>query len=372
MLALKFSYYLAPFFFFILLLSRFPYCIQNPTKSKPIFTFFFIFFIILSRNIYKFFYFRLPLAFLSVLVYDRVRNYMFTKEEKMPREVQNKNEKTVKEELPSTDKKQAVSKKASTKKTASKTATKSTEKKATTKKKTTTKKVATVKKDTKSSTAKKSTKSTTTRKSTKTALVSKKAVPVSFLPEYYDLPYRYNQTIVRILAQTPTTLFVYWDISDADREKYTLTYGEHFFETTVPVLIVHNKTKEYFFEVEIHDFANSWYLHVGDSDCVYEIELGRRPRSQDTTLPNHFLHIAYSNDLETPNDHILANTIGNTIIFKDTKQNHVFAESIVSLRLMEHLGPIYPIYDIYEKLYKEELQGMKLRESNPSSGSFLS
>lgn len=298
---------------------------------------------------------------------------MFTKEEKMPREVQEKKEKLKKEEMPSIDKKSATPKKVTTKKTTSKTTTKSTEKKEATKK-TPTKKVATTKTKEKSkkSTTKTTKKSTTRKTFTQTALLSKKATPVSFLPEYYDLPYRYNQTVVRILAQTPTTLFVYWDISDTDREMYKTTYGENFFETTIPVLIVHNKTKGYDSEVEIHDFANSWYLHVGDSDCVYEIELGRKPRSQEVPLPNHFLHIASSNNLETPNDHILANTIGNTIIFKDTKSDHVFAESIVSLRLMEHLGPIYPIYDIYEKMYKEELQGMKLRESNPSSGSFLS
>ncbi len=247
--------------------------------------------------------------------------------------------------------------KATTKKVATKKTTKETTKKTTA---------------SKTSTKKTVTKSTTTKTtSTKNALVSKKAVPLSFLPEYYDLPYRYNQTIVRILAQTPNTLFVYWDIADEDRETYKATYGENFFETTKPVLIIHNKTKDYYFEVEVNDFANSWYLQVGDSDCVYEIELGRRPISHGASaLPDNFLHVAYSNPLETPNDHILANTVGNTIIFKDTKSNHVFAQSIVSLRLMEHLGPIYPIYDIYDKLYKEDLQGMKLRD-NPSSGSFL-
>ena len=40
-----------------------------------------------------------------------------------------------------------------------------------------------------------------------------------FLSEYYDLPYKYNKTVVKILAQTPKTLFVYWEISDKDREK---------------------------------------------------------------------------------------------------------------------------------------------------------
>ena len=59
---------------------------------------------------------------------------------------------------------------------------------------------------------KSNTKKATTGKKTTT----KKPVVV----EYYDLPYRYNQTVVKVLAQTPTTLFIYWDISDDDRKKY--------------------------------------------------------------------------------------------------------------------------------------------------------
>ena len=87
--------------------------------------------------------------------------------------------------------------------------------------------------------------------------------------EYYDLPYRYNQTVIKVLAQTPTTLFIYWDISDNDRKKYEKEFGENFFQNSKPVLIVHNDTLGYSFEVEINDFANSWYLHVADSKCDY-------------------------------------------------------------------------------------------------------
>ena len=50
--------------------------------------------------------------------------------------------------------------------------------------------------------------------------------------EYYDLPYRYNETVVKILAQTPKRMFVYWDISDSDREKYIKTFCEDLFEKT--------------------------------------------------------------------------------------------------------------------------------------------
>ena len=46
---------------------------------------------------------------------------------------------------------------------------------------------------------------------------------------------------------------------------------------TKPVLIITNKTMNYTFEVEINDFANSWYLPLNDPDCDYSVELGRKP-----------------------------------------------------------------------------------------------
>ena len=43
-------------------------------------------------------------------------------------------------------------------------------------------------------------------------------MPNKFLNEFYDIPYTYNETTVKVLAQNPTTLFVYWDISDNHRQ----------------------------------------------------------------------------------------------------------------------------------------------------------
>ena len=111
---------------------------------------------------------------------------------------------------------------------------------------------------TKSSKAKKSTnsKSTTSKKtvtskktsSKKATSVKKSAATKKILPtEYYDLPQKYNKTVVKVLAQTPKTLFVYWEISDADIEKFKKQYGDNFFETTKPVLIIHNDTLNYSF-----------------------------------------------------------------------------------------------------------------------------
>ena len=155
--------------------------------------------------------------------------------------------------------------KSSTTKTKTKSKSNSSTKSASAKKSTTTKSETKVSKTTKKSPTKR-----TTTKST-----SKKKVLIT--NEYYDLPYSYNQTVVKVLAQTPTTLFIYWEISDKDKENYKKQYGENFFETTKPVLIVYNDTLHYSFEVDINDFANSWYLHVNDSKSDYRIELGRRP-----------------------------------------------------------------------------------------------
>ena len=162
----------------------------------------------------------------------------------------------------------------------------------------------------------------TSRQTKKTISNNKNTVAV--LPEYYDLPYHYDQTIVKVLAQTPTTLFVYWDISDTDRKAFEEKYGENFFETTKPVLIVYNDTKGYSFEVEINDFANSWYLHVNDSNSEYQVELGRRPipvnynympdyniekNGPIEELKTPYFYISSSNELDSPNDRILFNKI---------------------------------------------------------------
>ena len=172
-------------------------------------------------------------------------------------------------------KKTPSTKKADTVKKAKVSTSKTGAKKTTTKKASSSKSTSTTKKKTTTSKKVSAVKKTTASKTAKKATTKKTSVKKPEVLEYYDLPYRYNQTVIKVLAQTPTTLFIYWDISDEDRENYKKQYGENFFDITKPVLIVYNDTLGYNFEVEINDFANSWYLHVADSKCDYRIELGR-------------------------------------------------------------------------------------------------
>lgn len=278
-----------------------------------------------------------------------------------------------------TKKTTTTSKKNTTKAATAKKAT--TVKKSTAKKETKTttskKKVASTKKATKStstksktSSAKKQSKSTSakTRVSSTKRKTTKKSIKQEPIAEYYDLPYKYNKTVIKLLAQTPKTLFVYWEISDEDIENYKKQFGENFFETTKPVLRIYNKTLNYSFEVEINDFANSWYLHVNDSKSDYKIELGRRPIKYNENIKNDYIYITSSNEIESPNDHILFNTSQKMVYFRNVKTNIETSKDVFTLSFMRNIGKIYHIYDIkdlYKELYKHEDNIENL--SNPSS-----
>lgn len=186
----------------------------------------------------------------------------------------------------------------------------------------------------------KSTKENTDKKSTTTKKRNE------FLSEYYDLPFSYNKTVVKLLAQTPETLFVYWEISDDDRKMYKEKFGDNFFETSTPILKVHNITMNYYFEVEINDFANCWYLHVNDSKCEYEIELDRKKY-----IPNkepEYVYISKSNELEAPNDHVLLEKLPNFVTFKNVKTNNT-----KNVKVPKNINKIFGTREIYNMFYKD-------------------
>lgn len=246
-------------------------------------------------------------------------------------------------------KKSTITKKAKTDKAVNPTKT-------TTKKSTTAKKVAT-----KSTSSKKVTKRTTSSKA------KKSSTPSISVVEYYDLPYRYNQTVVRVLAQTPTNLFVYWDISDEDRKNYIEQYGENFFETTKPVLIVHNNTYNYSFEIDINDFANSWYLSVKDAKCDYKIELGRRPISYNEKINTDYICITTSNNIEAPNNQILLDHNQKMVYFRNVKTGIKTARPITTFSFLQNKGKFYSAFEWFQKLYPNETEDFS-NLSNPSSG----
>ena len=203
----------------------------------------------------------------------------------------------------------------------------------------------------KTSTKAKSSKVTT--KAKKTTIKKTTSSKINLL-EYYDLPYRYNQTVVKVLAQTPKTLFVYWDISDEDRKNYIKQYGEDFFNTTKPVLIVHNVTMNYTFEIEINDFANCWYFNINDEKCEYVVELGRKPKNNNTSIPNNYLYVTSSNKIESPNGHVLFEKAQKTLYYRDVKTNKTYSKDVANLEFIKYFGRIYNLTSLYKEIYKDE------------------
>ena len=185
--------------------------------------------------------------------------------------------------------------------------------------------------------------------------------------EYYDLPYRYNQTVVKILAQTPNILFVYWDISDNDRNNFVSQYGEDFFNNTVPVLLVINKTMNYSYEVQINDFANSWYLHVNDANCEYQVELGRRNKENYQNYYSNYYYVTTSNNLDMPNDHILLDKIPHNVLFKNVKTQELVEKPIVNIEFLKEFAKNKEFYKYFKELLNGELEGDGITLNLPSS-----
>ena len=268
------------------------------------------------------------------------------------------------------------------KKTSAKKADTSTTKKATTKKasstakKTTTKKASSVKKSSleKTVSSQKTTKTSKRRSSPKA--VSNQLVS-EFQAEYYDLPYMYNKTIVKILAQSPKMLFIYWEISEDDRNLFKKLYGENFFNNTKPILVVYNDTMNYSFEVEIDDFANSWYLHINDANCDYHVELGRKPiqnkvqQNQSIYIP-YYVYVTSSNEIASPNNRILFDTKIKTIRFRNVKTGEIKEKDITQFIFITNFG-IFNIKELYTYLFpNESFEFENIVLGNTSSGALSS
>ncbi|MBO5179030.1 MAG: DUF4912 domain-containing protein [Clostridia bacterium] len=142
--------------------------------------------------------------------------------------------------------------------------------------------------------------------------------------EYYDLPIKYDQTLIRLLVQSPTRMYAYWEVSD-DTMKY-FSNNFHNYSDCTPTLKITNITKNYSYLIPIDPFANNYYIDVEDTGCDYKIELGR-------TKNNEFLNIYTSNNVTMPvfsrideNDFIDSDEVlfGNYLCIADKKKIKVY------------------------------------------------
>ena len=149
----------------------------------------------------------------------------------------------------------------------------------------------------------------------------------------------------------------------------------------------------YAFEVDINDFANSWYLHVNDANCDYKIELGRKPiynyvqrevgeleqkdlnsdfnKYPSKPIDKDYFYVTISNDIDAPNNHILAEDYNkpiNSVLIRNVKSNTEYTKNIDNLPISKYLNNLFNIQDIYKKLFEENTIKDFYDLSNPSSG----
>ncbi len=168
-------------------------------------------------------------------------------------------------------------------------------------------------------------------------LMTPKKDDFEYISEYYEIPQKYNETSIRVLAQNPKKLFVYWEISNDTISKYLDEYGNTFYTHTTPILILENKEKNHCFEIEIDGYATSWYLDIDDSSNTYSVTYARKVSNDIVSTKNinilksgHIIPFAKSNYIISPNGHILYNN-SNNILFKNVSTNDEYTIPLVSV-----------------------------------------
>lgn len=103
-----------------------------------------------------------------------------------------------------------------------------------------------------------------------------------FKSEYYELPVKYNQTMIRLLVQSPTRIFAYWEVSDDTIKQFSQWHSNY--SDCTPILKITNVTKHYSYMIPVDPYANNYYIEVDDPGCDYRVELGRRSKTEYVCL----------------------------------------------------------------------------------------
>ncbi len=131
--------------------------------------------------------------------------------------------------------------------------------------------------------------------------------PTPYLPprqwEREELPDRYGDTRIVIMARDPYWVFSYWEVTDEKRVQVEREAGSSWNELR-KVLRVYDVTGKDFngfnanryFDIDLHPSAVSWYINVGVADRSWCVDLGV------ITPAGKFILIARSNIVLTPRD----------------------------------------------------------------------
>lgn len=119
-----------------------------------------------------------------------------------------------------------------------------------------------------------------------------------------ELPHRYNDNKIVLLARDPYWCYAYWDISPYFMEekakeasksgKYDLILRVY----DVTDIVFDGKNAHKFIDINVSGDSNNWYINVWASDRSYLVDLGFK------TADGRFILIARSNVVTTPRDRV--------------------------------------------------------------------
>jgi len=124
-------------------------------------------------------------------------------------------------------------------------------------------------------------------------------------PKYFfrsDIPDNYGDTYINAIPRDPEWVFVYWEISESSKNQLKNKIGEFLYNSSKRILRLYDITEigkdiskaTSYFDIEINEYANNWYIRVPEGGKKYIIELGI------LTSQGNFFSVARSNIVNVP------------------------------------------------------------------------
>ncbi|MCX5706759.1 MAG: DUF4912 domain-containing protein [Candidatus Omnitrophica bacterium] len=118
-----------------------------------------------------------------------------------------------------------------------------------------------------------------------------------------ELPSKYGQEKIILQVRDPWWLHTYWEVGDLTMDRFKKELKDEFYRAKrvlrvydVSNIIFNGQNANRFFDIEIRDFSNSWYIDTASPGRSWCVDLGLR-------LSNgRFITILRSNVVETPLD----------------------------------------------------------------------
>jgi len=149
-----------------------------------------------------------------------------------------------------------------------------------------------------------------------------------------EFPRSYGKNQLTLLVRDPEWLYAYWEITATVQSEFSRQFGDiwNLSRPTLRVYDVTDENKKTFYDIQIQDYAESWYIHVGKPNHTFFVDLGR-------VLPDgRFYCIARSNFVTTPSNRISDVIDPNWLPIEaiwDSLKAHNLEVSLSSPELME-------------------------------------